>query len=72
MFTVEFWARAAERAVKTAAQTAVALIGANAVDVLAVDWAQLASVSVGAAFVSVLTSIAGTGVGDPADPSLVD
>jgi hypothetical protein len=72
MFTTEFWARSAERAIKTAAQTAVSLLGANAVDVLSVDWAQIASVSAGAAVVSVLTSIAGTRIGDPADPSLVD
>jgi hypothetical protein len=72
MFTTEFWARAAERAVKTAAQTAVSLLGANAVDVLSVDWQQVASVSAGAAVVSVLTSIAGSRTGDPTDPSLVD
>jgi hypothetical protein len=72
MFTIEFVARATERAVKTAAQTAVSLLGANAVDVLVVDWAQIASVSAGAAVVSVLTSLAGTRVGDCTDPSLVD
>ena len=72
MLTVEFWARTAERAIKTGAQTAVALLGAGAVDVLTVDWQQIASVSAGAAVVSVLTSLAGTTVGDPTDPSLVD
>ena len=54
------WARAAGiRAVRTAAQTAVALLGAGAVDVLALDWQALASVSAGAALVSLLTSLAG-------------
>ena len=54
------WARAAVvRAIRTAAQTAVALLGAGAVDVLALDWQALASVSAGAALVSLLTSLAG-------------
>ncbi len=73
MFTTrEFWRRTCERAVKTAAQTAVAMLTAGAVDVLTVDWQQVASVSAGAAIVSVLTSLASTQVGDPDDPSLVD
>lgn len=46
------------RAVRTAAQTAVALLGADTFDVLTVDWQSIASVSAGAAIVSVLTSIA--------------
>ncbi len=46
------------RAARTAAQSALALLGAGAVDVLAVDWQALASVSLGAALVSLLTSVA--------------
>lgn len=54
------WVRAAGvRAVRTAAQTAVALLGAGAVDVLTLDWQAIASVSAGAALVSVLTSLTG-------------
>lgn len=53
-----FFRATAVRAVRTAAQTAVALLGAGAVDVLAVDWQSIASVSAGAAIVSVLTSLA--------------
>lgn len=49
---------AAIRAVRTAAQAALAVLGAGAVDVLAVDWQAVASVSAGAAIVSVLTSLA--------------
>ncbi len=66
-----FWINAVERAVKTAAQTAVALIGAEAFDVLSANWEQLASVSAGAAFVSVLTSVASANIGEQGDPSLV-
>lgn len=55
------WARAtAVRASRTAAQAALAMLGAGAVDVLTVDWQALLSVSAGAALVSVLTSIVST------------
>lgn len=53
------WAVAAlTRAVKTAAQTAVALIGTGAVGFTDLDWLQIASVSGVAAVVSLLTSVA--------------
>lgn len=56
--TVE-WARAAAiRAVKTMAQAAVATIGTT-VTMGAVDWKMVASTSMLAGVVSVLTSIAG-------------
>jgi len=71
LLTTNFWKLALERAVKTSAQTAVSLIGADAVDVLSLDWSQLASVSAGAAFLSVLTSIGSARVGEEGDPSLV-
>lgn len=53
------WIKAAAvRAIKTAAQTAVGVIGAAAV-MGAVDWQMVASASALAAVVSVLTSVAG-------------
>jgi len=55
---IEFAKATAERAVKTVAQAAVALITANATGILDVDWVQLASVSGLAGLVSILTSIA--------------
>lgn len=54
------WLRAAAvRAVKTMAQTAVALIGTNAIGVTDVDWVAVGSAAVLAGIVSLLTSVAG-------------
>ena len=53
------WIKAAAvRAIKTAAQTAVGVIGSAAV-MCAVDWQMVASASALAAVVSMLTSVAG-------------
>lgn len=46
------------RAIRTAAQTAVALLGTGALNIVDVDWQQIIGVSGGAALVSVLTSVA--------------
>lgn len=45
------------RAIKTAAQTAVALLGSGAIGLLDVDWLSVASASALAGVVSILTSI---------------
>lgn len=53
------WAKAAAvRAVKTMAQTAVAVIGTGAV-ISAVDWKMVVSSAAVAGIVSILTSVAG-------------
>jgi hypothetical protein len=61
IFTRPFWLDALERAIKTAAQTAVAMIGAAQVNVLDLPAAAIAGVSLTAAIVSVLTSVASAG-----------
>ncbi len=54
------WTKAAGvRAIKTVAQTAVALIGTNAIGVTDVDWMAVGSAAVLAGIVSLLTSVAG-------------
>ncbi len=54
----KWWAAATVRALKTAAQTAIATIGSAAV-ISAVDWRVVASATALAALLSYLTSIAG-------------
>jgi hypothetical protein len=62
-----FWLDTAERAIKTVAQTLVALLTADGVfDLFSVDWKQKLSVAGLAGLVSVLTSIASAGSGNSA------
>lgn len=56
--TMKWFKAAGVRAIKTMAQTAVALIGTNAF-ITAVDWKMIVSGAIMAGVVSVLTSIAG-------------
>ena len=54
------WLKAAGiRAVKTMAQSALAVLGSGMVGVLDVDWLNLVSVTIMAGVCSILTSIAG-------------
>jgi hypothetical protein len=58
-FTKEWLGMAAERAIKTIAQTALATIGAAQVlGLFQVDWTQVVSVALLAGIMSVLTSVA--------------
>jgi hypothetical protein len=65
LFTLAFWRAAAERAVKTFAQSLAALLVADGTDLLTTNWGDRLSVSGMAAVVSVLTSVASgvTGAG---------
>lgn len=72
MFNKTFVMDAAERAVKTAAQTAVALLTADGVmGLLDVDWTQGASVVGLSALVSLLTSVASAPAGDAGTASAI-
>ena len=52
-----------ERAVKTAAQSALLVLGADQIDALAVSWADVAGFAAGGFVLSVLTSLATAGFG---------
>jgi len=56
--SIEFWKAAGIRALKTAAQTAIATIGTTAL-ITEVNWAVVGSASALAAVLSLLTSLAG-------------
>ncbi len=71
MFDKFFLRQLAERAIKTFAQTFVALAGASQMDWLNLDWQHLAATSLIAAGLSVLTSIASDKVGPIDSPSMV-
>ena len=61
-----FWAATAERAVKTAAQSAITLIGSDQIGILDLDWSQIGGVTATMTLISILTSIAsGTGGAGP-------
>ncbi len=72
MFTKEFWLEASERALKTFAQTLLAMAGVVSVfDAFSADWLTLLGVSLGAAVLSYATSIVSAEIGDYGKPSLV-
>jgi len=71
MYTKLFWKDAAERALKTFAQSAVALLTAGSFNIMTVDYKSVLSVAAFAALTSVLTSLASAGTGSTSSASLV-
>lgn len=69
MFTATFWKAAFERAVKTFAQALLATLAAGPFGVLDAPWTTAASLAGMAAVLSLLTSVASSGIG-AAGPSL--
>jgi hypothetical protein len=72
MFDQRFWIAAAERAIKTFAQSLLALIGTGAVGIMDLDWLQMLGISVTATLISVLTSVVSANFGSNPGPSLAD
>ena len=70
MRTSKFWKDAFERAVKTIAQSAVAIL-ALSTGLIDVSWMDAASVAGLAGLVSLLTSVGSAGVGSSESASLV-
>jgi hypothetical protein len=57
--SIAFWQSAGERAIKTVAQTALALLGTSQlVSVVEINWVEIGGVSVLAGILSLLTSVA--------------
>ncbi|MGW3809079.1 holin [Micromonospora sp. NPDC005113] len=71
MFTTKFWKGAAERALKSAAQSLLGLWALDGFNVLNADFPLAGGVAAGAAVLSVLTSVVSVGGGAPDSPSLV-
>ena len=71
MFTASFWKSAVERAIKTVAQALVAVIAGASFDWFTADWQAVAGVALTAGVLSILTSIAGEGIGPKGSPSVV-
>lgn len=71
MFSKVFLLDSVERAVKTFAQSLLALFIGNQSDILNVDWGQSLAVAGTATLVSFLTSVVSSGVGDSSSASLV-
>lgn len=69
--TKRFLRETLERAIKTFAQTLVAILGAGAVDLLSVPWGSALSAAGLAALLSVLTSVGSAAWGDEDTPSLI-
>lgn len=69
--TKAFWLDAADRAFRTASQSAITALGGDAFNVWAVNWQTVAGISAGAALFSVLTSIVTSNIGDKGTASLV-
>ena len=69
-WTTAFWKSTAERALKSAAQTALVVIGGDQlVNAISVDWLDVGGFALGGAALSVLTSLGSGAVGGPG-PSL--
>ncbi|MER7280433.1 holin [Dactylosporangium sp. NPDC000244] len=72
MFSSTFWKAAAERAAKTFAQAALALLVGDGIGVLDIDWGKVGSVGLLAAVASLLTSLVSAPFGPVGSPSVVE
>ena len=70
--TSQFLKDAAERAIKTFAQTLLAYFGADALDVLQADWGNALSIALGAVVLSALTSLLSLKLGHSGTASATD
>lgn len=71
MFDSVFWKDALERAIKTAAQFAIVLVGADTFDVLTADWRAVLSAAASGAVISLVTSVGSERFGTPGTASVL-
>jgi Putative lactococcus lactis phage r1t holin len=72
MFSLKFWQAALERAVKSAAQgVALAFFASDSgpANLFSLDWGNALGFALGAAVLSLLTSIGASGIGDKGTPA---
>ena len=69
MYSSTFWKAAFERAVKTLAQSLIAVLAVGHTTILTVDWQQAGAVALTATALSLLSSVASATAGNPG-PSL--
>lgn len=72
MFTISWLKDAGERALKTFAQSLLALLTVSGVDVLHLQWTQTLATAATATLLSILTSVLSAGVGAPNTASLTN
>lgn len=72
MWSAKFWRDTAERTIRTMAQTLLALLGNEMINVVTLDWGQIVSITVGAGVVAVCTALVASGVGDNESASFRD
>lgn len=70
MNTLAFWKATAERAVRTFAQSSLALLAGDGIGIVDVDWGEVASVGGLAAVAAVLTAIVTSG--GPVGPGITE
>ena len=58
LFTRHFWKDTTERAISTAAQAAILVVGADAINIVSVDWLEVAGFAAGGAVLTVLKALA--------------
>jgi hypothetical protein len=72
MFSSTFWLLTGERAVKSFAQSLLAILGATQVGLFEASWLPALSAAGMATLLSVLTSVASANVGPGDNPSVVE
>ncbi|MAE64167.1 MAG: hypothetical protein CMJ18_07810 [Phycisphaeraceae bacterium] len=72
IYSRTFWQAAGERAIKTAAQSAILVIGADQFDALAVSWGEVGGFALGGLILSLLTSVGSDALTSQAGPSLTN